>query len=76
MLNGALESGESFNHFDGEGMVPAHMANPHHDQQAAMKEKAMMAAVTAGRRESLFSETSTELSITSGSEKETSPSGE
>ena len=66
MLNGPLDSGEHFNnHMDVEGMVPSHMANPHHEH--SNKDK--------GRRESMFSETSTELSITSGSEKETSPSG-
>ena len=69
MLNGPLESGERFNRLEGEGMVvPAHIvADPQHERSA--KEKA------TSRRESLFSETSTELSMTSGSDKEMSPSG-
>lgn len=70
MLNGALTSPEPFDNFEGGA---SHMAMPHYPQ--AMRGREQERGRDTSKRESLFSETSTELSITSGSEKDTSPNG-
>lgn len=70
MLNGPLASSEAFNSYEGEGAIPMHMPMSHH--QPSTRERGR----DPPRRDSLFSETSTELSITSGSDKDTSPNGE
>ena len=63
---------DPFNNFDGGASVPPHMLRPHLPPSSRERDRGRD---TLGR-ESLFSETSTELSLSSGSDKETSPVGQ